>query len=409
MADQQTPVTPRPRRAVLAFILLIAFLDIMAMSIVIPVLPELIKQMTGSSEAAGWWNGVFVALWAGMQLVSSPIIGSLSDRYGRRPVLLLSIAGLGLDFMLMALAPSLWWLAVARMISGVTSSSFTTTFAYMADITAPEDRARGFGLIGAAFSGGFIIGPALGGLLAEISLHAPFWAAAGLCALTFVYGLFVVPESLSPDKRMAFSWRRASPFGALRLLGSQPDLPRLSMVNFLLFFAHHVFSVAFVLYAGDRFGWSSLEIGLLLAMAGALDMAVQGVAVGPVVSRLGDRRTMILGLLGGAIALILMGLSRTPELFIAATVLNATWGLAMPTIQSLMTRHVSESQQGQLQGANNSVASIAGVISPLVFGAVYATSSGPDALLPGIGTAFVLAGLILAAGALIGWRAGQGS
>ncbi len=409
MTDRRYSDSGRPRRAVLAFILLIAFLDIMAMSIVIPVLPELIKQMTGSSEAAGWWNGVFVALWAGMQLLSSPIIGSLSDRYGRRPVLLLSIAGLGLDFVLMALAPNLWWLAVARMISGVTSSSFTTTYAYMADITAPEDRARGFGLIGAAFSGGFIIGPAVGGLLAEISLHAPFWAAAALCGLTFVYGLFVVPESLSADKRMAFSWGRANPFGALRLLGSHADLPRLSMVNFLLYFAHHVFTVAFVLYAGDRFGWSSLEIGLLLALAGALDMAVQGVAVGPVVSRLGDRRTMILGLLGGAMALVLMGLSRTPALFIAATVLNATWGLAMPTIQSLMTRHVSESEQGQLQGANNSVASVAGVISPLVFGAVYAASSGPDALLPGIGTAFVIAGMVLALGALIGWRAGRQS
>lgn len=402
MADRQYSLSRRPRRAVLAFILLIAFLDIMAMSIVIPVLPELIKRMTGSSEAAGWWNGVFVALWAGMQFLSSPVIGSLSDRYGRRPVLLLSIAGLGLDFVLMAIAPNLWWLAVARMISGVTSSSFTTTYAYMADITAPEDRARGFGLIGAAFSGGFIIGPAIGGLLAEISLHAPFWAAAGLCGITFVYGLLVVPESLDPYKRMAFSWRRANPFGALKLLGSHPELSGLATVNFLLYFAHHVFTVVFVLYAGDRYGWSSLEIGLLLALAGALDMAVQGLAVGPTVKRIGDRATMIIGLIGGAVALVLMGLARSPHLFVVAIVLNAIWGLAMPTIQSLMTRHVTESEQGQLQGANSSVASVAGVISPLVFGAIYAASVGPAASLPGIGTAFVVAGAVLALGALIG-------
>lgn len=407
MADRRYPEFRRPRRAVLTFILLIAFLDIMAMSIVIPVLPELIKQMTGSSEAAGWWNGVFVALWAGMQFLSSPIIGSLSDRYGRRPVLLLSIAGLGIDFVLMALAPNLWWLAVARMISGVTSSSFTTTFAYMADITAPEERARGFGLIGAAFSGGFINGPAIGGLLAEISLHAPFWAAAGLCGGTFVYGLLIVPESLSADKRMAFSWRRANPFGALKLLRSHPELTGLATVNFLLYFAHHVFSVVFVLYTGDRYAWSSLEIGLALALAGGLDMAVQGALVGPVVRRFGDRTTMIVGLASGAIAMIVLGLAQSGAMAVLAIVICGLWGLAMPTIQSLMTRRVSESEQGQLQGANSSVASVAGIISPLVFGAIYAKSVGHAPALPGIGTAFVVAGAVLSLSALIGSVTGR--
>lgn len=232
-----------PRRnAAIAFILVTALLDVMSMGIVIPVLPQLIETLSGSSSGAGLWNGLFVALWAGMQFVCSPIIGSLSDRFGRRPVILISICGLMLDYVLMALAPNLWWLAVGRLLAGVTSSSFTSVFAYMADITAPEDRARGYGLIGAAFSAGFVAGPLLGGILGEVSLRAPFWVAAGMSALAFIYGVFVLPESLPPEKRMAFSWRRANPFGALTLLRSHRELSGLAVVNFLLYFAHHLFS-----------------------------------------------------------------------------------------------------------------------------------------------------------------------
>jgi multidrug resistance protein len=201
----------------IAFIFVTAVLDVMAMGIVIPVLPALVEEFTGSNASAGIYNGLFVTLWAGMQFVFSPIIGSLSDRFGRRPVILISAAGLAADFALMALAPNLWWLAAARILGGITSSSFTTVFAYMADITEPEKRARAYGLIGAAFSAGFVAGPLIGGVLGEFGPRIPFWAAAGLSSLAFLYGLFVLPESLSPDKRMAFSWRRANPFGALRL------------------------------------------------------------------------------------------------------------------------------------------------------------------------------------------------
>lgn len=397
-----------PRRnAAIAFILVTALLDVMSMGIVIPVLPQLIETLSGSSSGAGLWNGLFVALWAGMQFVCSPIIGSLSDRFGRRPVILISICGLMLDYVLMALAPNLWWLAVGRLLAGVTSSSFTSVFAYMADITAPEDRARGYGLIGAAFSAGFVAGPLLGGILGEVSLRAPFWVAAGMSALAFIYGVFVLPESLPPEKRMAFSWRRANPFGALTLLRSHRELSGLAVVNFLLYFAHHLFSAVFVLYAGDRYGWGAWQVGSLLALVGLLDMGVQGLLVGPVVKRIGDRRTMVIGLAFGAIGIACMGLAPTGWMFVAAMLPNALWGLAMPTIQSLMTRRVSESEQGQLQGANNSVASIAGIVSPLFFGGVYALSVGADPTLPFIGSAFLIAAAVLGGAALLGWLAGR--
>jgi MFS transporter, DHA1 family, tetracycline resistance protein len=402
-------ITAPPRRtAAIIFILVTALLDVMSMGIVIPVLPQLIETLAGSNTAAGMWNGLFVALWAAMQFLCSPVIGSLSDRFGRRPVILISVAGLALDFLLMALAPDLWWLALGRLLAGVTSSSFTSAFAYMADITPPEQRARGYGLIGAAFSGGFVAGPLIGGVLGEVSLRAPFWAAAALSALAFVYGLLVLPESLPPEKRMAFSWRRANPFGALRLLRSHPELSSLAGVNFLLYFAHHLFSAVFVLYAGDRYGWGAWQVGTLLALVGLMDMGVQGLLVGPVVQRLGDRATMVTGLAFGAVGILAMGLAPTGWLFVAAMLPNALWGLAMPTIQSLMTRRVSESEQGQLQGANNSVGSIAGIVSPLFFGTIYSLSVGPRPALPFIGSAFILAALVLGGAALLGWTAGRG-
>lgn len=388
----------RRREAAIVFILVTAMLDVMSMGLVIPVLPPLIEEFTGSNASAGLWNGVFIALWAGMQFICSPIIGSLSDRYGRRRVILISTAGLAADWMLMAVAPNLWWLAVGRIIGGITSSSFTTVFAYMADITEPEKRAKAYGLIGAAFSGGFVAGPLLGGVIGEISPRAPFWAAAALSGFAFLYGLFILPESLTPEKRMAFSWKRANPFGALRLLRSHPELSGLAVVNFLLYFAHHVFSAVFVLYAAYRYGWSSLEVGVLLAVVGALDMVVQGVLVGPMVKRIGDRRTMVIGLFAGAVGVACMGLAPTGWLFVAAMFPNALWGMAMPTIQSLMTRRVSESEQGQLQGANNSGAAIAGVASPLFFGAVYSASIGTAH--PGL--SFFIAAAILLASAVIG-------
>ena len=394
---------PKVRRAAIAFILVTAVLDIVAMGIVIPVLPHLIEEFVGSNARAGLLNGVFVALWAGMQFLASPVIGSLSDQYGRRPVILISCAGLAADYVLMALAPNLWWLAVGRLVAGVTSSSFTTIYAYMADITEPEKRARAYGLIGAAFSGGFVLGPVLGGFLGEFGPRVPFWVAGALSGLAFLYGLFILPESLPPEKRMPFSWRRANPIGAMILLKRHAELAGLAVVNFLLYFAHHVFSAVFVLYAGLRYGWGPWQVGALLAMVGVLDMIVQGVLVGPASKRFGDRATMIFGLCGGAVGIALMGWAPTGVAFIIAMFPNALWGLAMPTLQSLMTRRVGESEQGQLQGANMSVASIAGVLSPLFFGWIYSISTEADSPIHLPGLTFYLAAIVLLMAAGIGW------
>ena len=391
-------------RATLAFILVTAVLDVMAMGIVIPVLPSLIEEFAGSVSRAGWINGVFVALWAGMQFLASPVIGALSDQVGRRPVILVSTAGLAADYVLMALAPSLAWLAVGRLLAGATSASFTTIAAYMADITPPEARARAYGLIGAAFSAGFVAGPLMGGLLGEISPRAPFWAAAGLAGLAFIYGAVILPESLPLSARMRFSWRRANPLGALRLLLSHPELTGLAIVNFLIYFANHLFSVVFVLYSAHRFGWGAAQIGLLLALYGALAIAVQGVLVGPVVKVFGERQTMVIGLAGGALGLLAMGTAPTGLIFAAALVPTAMWELAMPTIQSLMTQRVSEREQGQLQGALTSIGSVAGVVSPLFFGAIYAWTLAEATPLPYPGLAFVIDAGVLAGAAILGWR-----
>jgi DHA1 family tetracycline resistance protein-like MFS transporter len=390
----------RPRRAATAFILVTAVLDILAMGLVIPVLPSLIEAFAGSRADAGLWNGILVALWAAAQFVASPVIGSLSDRFGRRPVILVSVAGMAVDWVLMALAPNLWWLAVGRLIGGVTSSTLTTIYAYVADVTEPAARAKAFGLVGAAFSGGFVLGPFFGGVLGEISPRAPFWAAAAMSAAAFAYGLFVLPESLAKENRTPFAWSRANPFGAMGLLRSRKGLLALASVNFLLYFAHHVFSAVFVLYAAHRYGWSVFQVGMLLAFVGVMDMAVQGALTGPVVKRIGEWRTLIFGLSGGAVGVAAMGLAPDGLTFVLAMLPNALWGLAMPTIQSLMTARVGEAEQGQLQGANNSLASIAGVASPLFFGAVYGVTASPDAPVPFIGTAFLIAAGVLAGAAL---------
>lgn len=375
-------------------ILIAAFLDMMAMGIVMPVLPGLIEDLTGSLAAAGIWTGLIGSLWALMQFVCAPVIGSLSDRFGRRPVILISTAGLALDWVLMALAPNLWWLVVGRIIGGVTSASATALFAYMADVTTPESRARAFGLIGAAISAGFVLGPAIGGVLGEISPRLPFWVAAGFSGAAFLYGLVVLRESLPKERRKPFAWRAANPVAALRMLAGRRELARLSASAFLLTFSHRLIMTVFVLFAGHQHGLTTLQIGALLAFLSVLDLIMQGALVGPATARFGDRRTIIAGLAGGAASFLAMGFAPGAAWFVAAMIPASLMGLAEPTLRSTLSRRVAEDEQGQLQGAMQSLASVAGISGPVFFGWVYAVSS---AVMPGLSFGIAAGALALAA------------
>jgi MFS transporter, DHA1 family, tetracycline resistance protein len=396
---------PRPRRrAALLFVLATATLDVLALGIIIPVFPELVVDFTGSTVNAARTLAVFGTVWAAMQFIFSPLLGALSDRFGRRPVLLLSIFGLGLDYMLMALAPSLGWLFVGRVISGITAASFTTAGAYIADVTPHEGRAKGFGLLGAAFGIGFVLGPALGGALGAVDTRLPFWVAAGLCVVNALYGLFVLPESLPRERRGAFSWRRANPLGALRLLRSHPELFGLATVAFLYYLAHEVLPSTFVLYANYRYGWTPLMVGATLAAVGVCAAIVQGGLIGPAVRAFGERRALAIGLLAGTGGFVIYGLAASPLLFWSGIPLMAVWGLAGPASQALMTHHVAPSEQGRLQGALTSVRGLTGLIGPSLFSLTFAASIEPGGFhMPG--AAYLLASALLLAALLVAWHA----
>ena len=388
------------RKATLAFIFALVTLDVLALGIVIPVLPKLIERFEGGDTArAAEIFGAMSTAWAVMQFVSMPIIGMLSDRFGRRPVILISCLGLGIDYFIMALAPSIAWLFVGRVICGITAANFSTAFAYISDVAPPEKRAGAFGIIGAAFGVGFVIGPALGGILGGIDPRLPFWVAGVLALVNAAYGYFVLPESLPPEKRMAFAWARANPVGSLKLLRTHRELFGLALVLFLMNLGHFVLPSVMVLYAGYRYGWSETQVGLALAFVGFCALIVQGGLVRRVVPKIGERRALAIGLLFGAIGFFIYGLAPTGALFLAAVPIMSLWGFAMPSAQAIMTRHVGVSEQGQLQGANASLQSIAGIFGPGLFSQTFAATLTS---LPG--AAFMLAGTMLLAATGIGWR-----
>jgi DHA1 family tetracycline resistance protein-like MFS transporter len=348
--------------------------------------------------------GLFGTVWALMQFIFSPVLGALSDQYGRRRVILISCFGLGVDYIFMASAPTLWLLFIGRIISGITGASFTAAGAYIADVTPPEKRAAGFGMIGAAWGLGFVLGPALGGVLGAIDTRLPFWVAAGLTLLNAMYGLFVLPESLSVEHREKFSWKRANPLGSLKLLRSHPELFRLATVNGFFYLAHQVLPSVFVLYASFRYGWNEETVGLTLALLGVCGMIVQGGIVKRVVADFGERHTLLAGLLFGMCGFAIYGLAPTGIIFWLGIPVFSLMGLYGPSSQGLMTRHVQPSQQGQLQGANNSIMGIAGVIGPGIFTLTFASFIGAqsDWRLPG--APFLLSVLMLVAAFGLAWR-----
>ena len=394
------------RKATLAFIFVLVAMDIIAMGIVIPVLPKLVERFAGgdTAHAAGVY-GAMATSWGVMQFFFMPVLGMLSDRYGRRPVILISCLGMGLDYFVMALAPTMAWLFVGRLISGITAASMSTAFAYITDVTPPEKRAGAFGMMGAAFGVGFVLGPVLGGVLGSVDPRLPFWVAGALALVNAAYGYFVLPESLPPEKRMQkFAWARANPVGSLKLLRSHPELFGLAAVLFLMNLAHFVLPAVAVLYMGYRYGWGELAVGLVLAGVGVCAMIVQGGLVRKVVPKIGERRALAMGLTFGAIGFFLYGAAPTGLIFLVGVPVMAMWGFAMPSAQSIMTRHVGVSEQGQLQGANASLQSIAGIVAPVLFTQIFAATLET---LPG--AAFGLAGLMLLVALAIGWRVTRAS
>lgn len=399
------------RRAAFGFIFATALMNSVSFGLIIPVLPNLIKEFTGGDTAqAAEWNVVFAVTWGAMQFVCGPLLGLLSDRIGRRPVLLVSIFGLALDFLIIALAPNLMWLLVGRILNGMTAASFSTANAYVADVTPPDGRAKAFGWMGSAFSFGFLIGPALGGALGDIDLRLPFYVAAALALVNGLYGLFVLPESLPPERRTArFEIAKANPLGSLKLLRSQQDLMGLATIGLLFQLAHTVLPSIFVLYTGYRYGWSPSVMGLAMMASGVAGVLLQGFLVGPVVARIGERGALLLGAAGGALGFAWYGYAPTGVHYLMGIPIFALIGFLMPGLQGLMTRRVPPHQQGQLQGVNQSLQGIASMLGPALFGLTFAWSIRHEATLQAPGLAIYLASALLFAALVLGSRVARAS
>ncbi len=388
------------RQAGIPFILVTIFLDVLTFGLVIPVVPSLVRHFSADDASAAWWVGMMVASFSIMQFVFAPVLGALSDRFGRRPVILASVAGAGIDQLFMAFAPGLGWLLAARLIAGLTAANITAANAYIADVSMPENRAKNFGLVGAAFGLGFIAGPALGGLLGEIHLRLPFMVAAGLAGMNFLYGLFVLPESLPPANRRPFSWRRANPVGSLTALTKHPAVLGLAATRTCSVLAMGVLQTIWVLYTAKRFGWSELENGLSLAALGLATALVQGALISRIVRRLGEARTILLGLSIEALAYFGYGMAGSSGLFFLTIILHAMAGISSPAIQSVVTRSVDATEQGSVQGALASVQSLTFIFAPLIGADLFARfTAGAGSKLPGMPFFFgsgclVLAGLI---------------
>ncbi len=386
--ETQTGGATGPRNAAFGFIFASALLNSISFGIMIPILPNLIKQMTGGDTAsASSWNALFATVWGLMQFICGPILGMLSDRYGRRPVMLISIFGLFVDFLFMALAPNLQWLFVGRILNGITASSFSTANAYVADITPPERRARNFGLIGSAFGFGFIIGPTIGGILGQDNLRLPFYAAAGLCALNWLYGLLVLPESLTLDRRTPrINWARANPLGSLIFLRNAKGLLGMASVGFLQQLGFTVLPTIFVLYTGYRYGWTPRILGFTFMATGVSQILIQAFLVGPVVKRVGERGAVLFGSAMGALAFVIYALAPNGLIYLMGIPIYAMSGFLQPGLMGLMTQRVGPTRQGQLQGAFQSLQGISSIIAPSFFGLAFAWAVRNDSRLhlPGL-------------------------
>lgn len=367
-ADSLSAPAPQVSRHAVTFVLITVFLDMVGFGIIMPVLPALIREVghVGIDRAAvigGWMFAAFSL----SQFVFAPFMGNLADRFGRRPLLLLAIFGLGMDFILMALAPTLEWLFVGRVIAGVCGASWIIASAFIADVTAPADRAKAYGYMGAAFGVGFVIGPAIGGLLGEFGPRVPFWVAAGISLLNFVYGLLVLPESLAPANRRKFELWRANPFGAFRVFASYPGVLPMVLVMGLFFFSTSVYPAIWTFWGIAKFGWSEAMVGLTLAIFGLIAGGFQGFLTGPAAARFGEWRVALFGLVCATLVVLGYGFVGSLGAVIALMILHGPEGFVHPLMTAMLTKRVPEDAQGELQGGISAVTNVAMLIGTVFF------------------------------------------
>jgi DHA1 family tetracycline resistance protein-like MFS transporter len=374
------------RSASVRFILITLVIDALGFGLVVPIVPSLVLKLSGLTvSGASMWVGLLLAAYALMQFICAPVLGGLSDRFGRRPVLLLSLAGICANYLLLAWAPSLAWLFLGRLIAGGTAANAATATAYIADVTPPQQRAGQFGLVGAMFGIGFVLGPAVGGVLGAYGLRLPFFAAAGLAGCNVLYGLFVLPESLPPERRRPIDWSRANPMGSLRLVMASRNLGRLAIAWGSIWFALGALQSTFVLANAARFGWDTRQNGLALAVAGLGSAVVQGLLVRRIVPALGERRAAMIGGVIVAVAYLCIALAPFGWVVVLGLVLQSIGAITSPAVQGLVSASAAADRQGETQGALSSVQGLTAIVSPLIASWVFSTFTGTDAvfLLPG--------------------------
>ncbi|MEO6613765.1 MAG: TCR/Tet family MFS transporter [Chitinophagaceae bacterium] len=392
------------RKAAVGFIFITLLIDVMGWGLIIPVMPKLIAELKGISiNKASSYGAFLLFAYAATQFICAPLIGNLSDKYGRRPVLLSSLTGFGIDYIFLALAPTYGWLFVGRIIAGLTGASFTTGAAYIADISTNETRAKNFGMIGAAFGLGFIIGPLLGGLLAGWGVRAPFYAAAGLCLVNALYGYFVLPESLDKEHRRPFEWRRANPFGAFKFLKNTPSITGLAVCYFLIYLAAMSVQGNWNYFTIYRFNWTEKMVGLSLGVVGLLVGIVQAGLTRVVNPKLGNKKSIFLGLFLYTLGLVLFAFATEGWMMFVFLVPYCLGGIAGPALQSSMTSQVPRNEQGELQGALTGLMSLTTIIGPLVMNNLFTFFTGKNAPVHFPGVSFLLGAILMLASLWVAW------
>jgi DHA1 family tetracycline resistance protein-like MFS transporter len=385
-------MTKKNNPAAIRFIFITILIDIIGLGIIIPVIPTLINELTGGNlSEASIYGGWLLFTYAFMQFLCSPILGGLSDQYGRRPILLISLLGLGIDYLFLAVAPTIFWLFVGRIIAGIGGSSITTASAYIADISKPEQRAQNFGLLGAAFGLGFIIGPVIGGIMGEYGTRIPFYVAAGIALLNVLYGYFILPESLQPENRRPFTWKRANPVGTLSELKKYPIIMGLVTCLVLVYIAAHAIQSNWAYFTMERFDWGEAEVGYSLGFVGLMIALVQGVLIRPIVKKVGEVNTVYIGLSFNTLGFLLFIFASESWMVYAFIVPYAFGGLAGPSLQGIMTSQVPLNAQGELQGGLTSLMSITSIIGPPLMTGIFAYYTNPSNPVYFAGAAFVLA------------------